>query len=652
MLAFLRKRVKYLSWVLWVVILVFVGYVFYDFGTVTPQAGGGAPAVAASAGPYEVSADEFRNRYRDMESRLREMYGGQFTPELAQQMGLARRVLDDLINREILLGEAERLGLTVTDTELRDAILAQPGLKDAAGRFIGTEQYAAQLRAAGLTPAAFERQLRQDLLLQKLSALFRANVYVPDAEVERAYRDQVEKAKIRYLLLPRARFAAEAKVSQQELAAWFEANKDKLKLPAQRRVATLVVEPAKLAAEVAVDEAAISAYYNEHQEEFNREEQVQARHILVKLDDDTTDEQARQRLQEARRRIEGGADFAAVAREISEDPGSKDSGGDLGFFGRGQMVKEFEDAAFGGQPGQLVGPVKSGFGYHLIQVAEKTAAGQQPLAAVRDSIRERLAASRTQEIAQARAKQIAARLAEEEPETAEEVQAIAGEFPYATYALSEPFGAQEPVPGIGWAPALNEAAFKLEEGGVSEPVQVPTGWAVLWVQEVLEPRVPELAEVEARVRQAAELDKQGRLARERLEQAKAQLAQGKALADVAAELGIEVQEAADLGGQGTVPGLGHNTELVKAALALPVGQVGGPIQDPRGAILFEVVERTSWDPQKFQAEKGQTRAQLEEAQSERLLGSLIEQRRRELEVSYNRELLEFFGMALEPEPAG
>ena len=468
--------------------------------------------------------------------------------------------------------------------------------------------------------------------MQKLAALFRANVFVPDAEVERAYRDQVEKAKIRYLLLPRARFAAEAKVSQQELAAWFEANRDKLKLPEQRRVATLVVEPAKLASEVAVDEAAITAYYNEHQAEFNREEQVQARHILVKVDDDTTDEQARQRLEDARRRIEGGADFAAVAREISEDPGSKDSGGDLGFFGRGQMVKEFEDAAFGGQPNQVVGPVKSGFGYHLIQVLQKTGAGQQPLAAVRDSIRTRLAAERTQEIARTRAKQAADRLAEEEPETAEEVQAIAAELPGTTYALSEPFGAQQPVPGIGYAPALNDAVFKLEQGGVSEPVQVPTGWAVAWLQEVLEPRVPELAEVEERARQAAELEKQGRLARERLDQAKAQLAQGKQLADVAAELGVEVQEAADLGGQAVVPGLGYNTELVKAALALPAGQVGGPIQDPRGAILFEVVERTSWDPQKFQAEKGQTRAQLEEAQSERLLGSLIEQRRRELEV--------------------
>jgi peptidyl-prolyl cis-trans isomerase D len=222
------------------------------------------------------------------------------------------------------------------------------------------------------------------------------------------------------------------------------------------------------------------------------------------------------------------------------------------------------------------------------------------------------------------------------------LEALAKQDPALTYALSGKIGRNDPVPGIGMAPPFNNAAFELAKGGVSEPVEVPRGWAVLYVKDVHEPRLPELAEVEPRVRQAVSQQKQQQLAMDRLRQAKAG---GQTLEQVAQQLGVQVQESQEFGRQGFIPGLGMSPELAQAALALQPGQVGGPVAAGPGAVLFEVVERKSWDPKQFAANREATRKRLEQEQVDRLIASLLEQRRRELDVQYDRELLESLGVA-------
>ena len=642
MLKVFRDNLKNLAWVLWVVIAVFVITLAADFGS--GGLGAGGEPVAATVGDEKVSMQEFQRNYEQLAGLYRQVYGEQFTPELERQMRLPMQALDRAINQKILLAEARRLGLRVSDGELRQRILQEDVFKDEQGNFVGEERYAEILQGNRLSPATFEADLRQELLLQKLSDALRANLYVSEDEVQRAYREQVERAKIRYIQVPRERFAAQVQVQPNELSSYFQAHQQEFRTPEQREAAYVLVDAAKLGAQANLTDADLRSWYDAHQQEFTQEEQVRARHVLVMVNDQRDDAAARQRIEEAKRRLEGGADFAAVSNEFSDDTASKANGGDLGYFGSGRMVPEFEQAAFGAQPGKLVGPVKTSFGYHLLEVTDKRPGGTRSFEEVKEAIRARVAAERTQELAETRAKEIATKLSGNKPKDVAALRAAVQGMPAVTVGETGRVGAQDPIPNLGFNPAINATAFSMKKGDVSQAVRVPQGWAVVYLKEIHQPRVPALKEVEDRVRAAAARDKQQRLAVQRLEAARRELAQGKTLDQLATELGVEVKTTEEFGGQGAIPGLGSNPELAKAALAAKVGQVGGPVADAEGALLFQVTERKGWDPKQYATNKEQTRQTLLQQRLTNLQSALVAERRRELGVEYDGQLLQELGV--------
>ena len=651
MLKVFRDNLKHLKWILVFVVLVFIFFVWADFGTGIGNQGPGGPQVAAYVGDEEVTLTEFERQYRQLEGMYGQIYGNRMTPEMARQMGLPMQALNQAVNMEILLAEARDMGLEVTDDELRDNILQEPTFKDEQGRFIGEERYQEMVRnrLGYASPAMFEQSLREELLVRKLMDILNANLYVSDKEVEEAYREQVEKARIRYIQLPRTRFAQNAQVTDAEARDYFAKHTQEYRLPEQREAAYLLVDPAQLAAKVPVDEAAQRAYYQEHKEEYAQPEQVHARHILIKTEG-RTDADAQKILEGARARLAKGEDFGVLARELSEEPAAKTSGGDLGFFGREQMVPAFSEAAFGAQPNTLAGPIKTEFGWHLIQVLEKRPAGTQPFEQVKPMIAQRLSADRTAEMAEAKARELAQRLAKDKPANADALKPLANAADGVTFGETGPFSRQEPVSGLGFAPAFNTAAFTLEKGGVSEAIQTPRGWTVLYVKDVKAPRVPDLKEVDPRVRAAVARQKQQDLAMQQLRQAKTP---GATLDQIAAGLGLEVKESAEFGLQGQIAGIGQNPELAKAAMALRPGQLGEPVNDAQGALLFEVKERKSWDPVQFAAAREQTREQVRREKLNSLEAALLEKRRRELEVRFDPAVLEEFGITEPPaNPAG
>lgn len=645
MLKAFRDNLKYLAWVLWVVVILLVASVFFDFGSFSM----GAPqnTEAAQVGKETVTRAEFVQQYRQLTDQFRQIYGDRLTPEVEKQLQLPLQALNQVVSRKILLQEAERMGLEATDVEVRDEILALPGLLDDDGNFIGEDEYQKILNRNGQSVATFEKSIREDILVRKLQQALLASTYVSNEELEQNYREQVEKAKIRYVQLPRNQFLQGVEIPQAELAAYYAANKEKYRLPEQREAVYLLVDSSKLLNDIKVEDAEIKAYYDANQDEFAQKEQVHARHILLNVNAERTDEAARAQMEAIRKRIEGGADFAQVAAEVSDDPGSKVKGGDLGFFDRESMVKEFSDAAFGAQPNQIVGPVRSSFGYHLIQVLEKRPGGVRPLDEVRLQVRGSLASQRVQETSEARAKELAKKLADQKPKTPEEVEALAKTAPYLTAGRTGRFGKEDPITGIGRS-GLNDALFAAKKGAVTDAVQVPRGWAVAYLYATHEPRVPELKDVEPRVRLAVAVQKQQSLVMEKLNAARAALGQGKTLDQVAGELGLTVQQSEEFGGQGQIPGLGYNPELAKTALSLSPGQVGGPIADAQGGLLFQVTERKSWDPKLFAEAREQTRTTLQREKLGRLLGSLLEVRRREIGVEFNRELLDELGITGDP----
>ncbi len=643
MLKVFRENLKYLSWILWIVIAVFILFVFVDFGSGVPR--GTDSQAAAWVGDEEISFNEVASAYRQMEESYRESLGGNFTPELARQLQLPLRVLESLVNERVLLDEARRAGLEVTDEELRQAVLEIPSFRSAPGTFVGRETYAQVLRTSGQTPEAFEARLRQQLLIEKLRTVLAQNIFISDQEVGERHREDSERAKIRFVRLAARPFEGEVEVSPAEVEAYFEAHKSDFRIPEQRAVEYLLVDTSRVRERVKVDDAEVRAYYDDNAEEFSQEEQVQARHILVQVNDERTAEAADRTIREARRRIEGGEDFAEVARQVSEDPGSKERGGDLGYFGRGQMAREFEQAAFSATPGALVGPVQTSFGYHLIEVTDRRAGDSEPFEAVSTRIRTRLVAERARSLAETKAKELAQRIRDDGLASAPDFARLDEEDEETILISTEPFGRDDLIPDVGRNAAFAAMAFALETDGISEPLPVARGWAILRLRQVREPRTPALAEVEVEVRRAAIAGRASELAVRRLEAAKREVLAGKSLAEAAEELETEVEESGEFTSSGAIPGLGPNPALAEAALALEAGGIGGPLPHAQGAVLFEVVERKHFDPAELDENREDLREALKAERLNQLLASLVQSRREALEVQYSPELLERLGIS-------
>lgn len=651
MLKMFRENLRSLSWVLWVVIAAFVGIVFLE---VLPYVmGAGGRNVAAWGGGIEVSFADYEREYRDQETQYRQILGEGFTPEVAE--GLRLRALETAFNRAIVKDEARRLGLGVTDAEVRDAILEFDAFRDEEGRFLGADEYARTLRRFGYSgPAAFEEWMRDRMLTEKLQTSLQSTIFISDKEIEDSFRDRVERAKVRYVMLPSLQFADQARPSEDQIAAHFEANAEDYRLPEQRVASYLMVDTAQLRGSVSPSDADVQAYYDQNPTEFTRtEEQVRARHILLRTDQRTVEE-ARALLEQARQRVAQGEDFAALATEMSEDTGTKTQGGDLGFFGRGRMVPEFEEAAFSTQPGQLAGPIETPFGVHLLQVMEKLPPGLQPMdEALRGAILSRLRIEQAEDLAEQRAGELLAKINElpstvgDDSADGQGLSSLAEADPAVTFATTQPFDSTTPVPGFGRSGPFAQAAFALAAvGDLSEPVKVPRGWVIVRLDEILPSRIPSLDEVRAQVTQEVRQVQQRKMARERLEQARTQLADGSSTLDaLAGELGVEVKESDELNRNGTIVELGPaGDQVVAQAMTLDQGDIGGPFEYPLGATLFEVAERQRGTDEQLVQEHDQIRSTLETQKYQRTLNAFVEHRRRQLNVQYDPQVVKDAGV--------
>ena len=648
---------KRIQWILWGTIGTFVVAIFAVWGGGTQGSGVGTSAVAAF-GSYEVGQRDFQRAYERRESQLRSQWGEAFTPDLARQMGLARQTIDSLVAAHIFVEEAEKLGLEATDEEVREIILGIPGLTEVDGTFVGQETYENLLRRGAFgsryTPAEFEAEIAEQILIDKLIRVLGGTTFVSDAEIEEAYRERVERAKIRWIALPGDRFADEITVAEEDLQAHFQENLQEYELPERRVVDYVLIEPALLRAEIEIPDADVRAYYDANQDEFTRPTRVQARHIFLQAGSDAEKETVRVRLDELKARLESGEDFAALARESSQDEATRESGGDLGLFERGRYSPALEEAAFAAQVGDLVGPVESalitGTGYHLIEVQAREEGGVTAFEEVAPGIRSRLQIERSRTQAETEAAALAAGLEAEGALVA--LRDYAAEHAAARFETTEPFGRDDNVPGIGRATMFTVNAFDLELNGTSQPFEIAGGWAVLRVSEIQESRLPSLDEVRTEVEQAVRTRKQEAAAAARLEATLADLRGGQTLDEAAAALDLEAQESSEFSRTGSVAELGAGPELAEAVFALEPGQFGGPVDTIDGPVVFEVTEITRMDPILLEEETPALRETLMQQKVDGLLSSIARERRAEKNMVIFEDRLAALGVIDPPSTTG
>jgi len=641
MLKTMRNSFHQLKWTLFAVIIVFIlGFVLFSGSN---WSGDGAGQVVARMEGEEISAAEFDRQYQTQLQRYRELYKGSFSPELARALDLPRQVLDGIIDRRLRIEAAKRLNLRVSDEELARSIAALPYFQEN-GQFIGADKYGERLRLAGMLPETFEEGLREDLLVDKYAALVKAAVAVPDSEVRKEFSAKNEKAKIEYILVPGSRLQTSVEPSEADLKDWYEKNRERYRTPEQRRVNYLLVEWSKVRNKVQAADAEIRAEYEAKKATFSVGEQVTTSHILVAADEKAgpaADAVARARAEALTARAKAGEDFEKLARENTDDPTGKENGGQLPPFGKGQMVPEFEKAAFEMKPGEIRGPVKTSFGYHVIRVTARTPSGIRSLEEVRGSLSSQIADRKATAETERLGRELAAKVRTVKGKPEEELRKLQSDV--VTYNTTEWLGRTGPVAGIGANPDFTGEAWKLGIGDVSK-APIPASRGPVFIHAVAErpSGVQPLAEVRAKVAEDWKAERREKDAVEQLEPAARELRSGATLVSLAARYEAEVKTTPEFGPQGPVPDLGAARRLLEAVFQTPAGQAGPPVPVPAGFVLFRVLTRTAADPAAFETEKAQLRESLREREADKLMRSYIQQMRADRKIEVNEELLGSF----------
>ena len=327
------------------VVLGLIILTFAFFGVDSYFRGTSAVPEVARIGDAVVSDQELGFALRQAQNRLREQ--ARQNPEMSTYLNspeFRRAVLDDVIQRRLLLGYAGQAGMLVSVDELRDGIMSVQAFYDEDGKF-SVARYEQLLRAQNLTPAGFESQIEQDLILSRIQGALAGSAFVPDKVVQRLVRIRAQEREVSQLLLSPAEYTDEAAISEADAKAYFDENRPLFQIPERARIEYLVLTPDVASANVEVSDEDLRRAYQERLSEFQTEEERRASHILIIVASDATEEDkvaAKEKADDLYQQLEQSpASFAKLARTHSGDPGSAEQGGDLGFFQRGFMVPLF-----------------------------------------------------------------------------------------------------------------------------------------------------------------------------------------------------------------------------------------------------------------------------------------------------------------------
>jgi len=624
MLKAMRRHRGWLKWSLGLLVIAFAAYFVPDLYRGFTSESSAAPVAEVEGAA--ITVQEYQRQLNARIQMFRASGGSNMSDQMLKQLGIDRQVLQSLIEQRSIEAEARRIGLEVSDAEVREFILHLPAFQEN-GQFVGYDRYRAALRLQRppLSEGEFEELVRRDLLADKLQTAVTAWVTVPDVDVDEEYRHRNEKVKLQAVAFQADAYRTGLTASDAEISALYDKNKERYKIGERRRIRYIKIDTQALRAKVTPTPADVERHYNNNIDQYSNPEQVRASHILLKTEG--KDEAAvRKQAESILAEVKSGGDFAALAIKYSEDEGSKARGGDLDFFGRGAMVKPFEDVAFALAPGQISDLVKSDFGFHIIKVVDKRAAGQRPLAEVRNQIVEQVKSERAQE----EASRLSTQLASEMTKPAD-LDAAAKKHGLSVKE-SGFFQRSDSIGDLGPSPQVASSAFSLKDDQVSEAVRVPQGYVFLAVSGKEPARVPKLDEVKERVRLDVINDKAKETARAKAAEVAAALKAGADMAAAAKSAGREVRTT-ELIARGTViPDVGVSPAVDRIAFALPVGGVSDPIATDTGAAIVRVVEKTSVTDAELATARDSLRKELVAARRNRFFASYMTKAKERLDI--------------------
>lgn len=509
--------------------------------------------------------------------------------------------INQMIAERALAYQARRLGFEVTETDLAEAIQGMFPQLFQGGKFVGREAYQNFLAQQNLSIAEFESNVRKQMLLTRLRNIAMEGMIVMPSEVEAAFRQKYEQVKIEAVAYSPDKYRPRIQVTPQEIQAHFQKNAASYQTAEKRSFQLVVLDEARVAAGLNVPEEELRRAYQANLDRFRTPERIRVRHILLKTTDKPKEEveKIRQRIEGLLKQIQGGADFAELAKKHSEDPGSAARGGELDWVTRGQTVKNFEDTAFSLKPKQLSGVISTEYGFHILQLLEKQEARVRPLEEVKGELAAEIRSQSVNEKLQNSADRIHDELVKSPGQAAE----IARKYD-AQLITVDKADRGAPIPEIGASSEIQETITSLQKGQVS-PVMLAPGnkLAVAVMNDIIPPRQAELSEVEKQIREQLLAQKAREMAQQKSREGAAKMNEvGGDLKKLAQMTGGEFKAPPAFDRNGAAEGIGAATYLNEAFTRAP-GSLFGPVQVADGFFIVKVVQKTEPDMSKFAAER-------------------------------------------------
>jgi peptidyl-prolyl cis-trans isomerase D len=561
--------------------------------TSTPQGN-----VLASIGGNSITSSDLDQTIRDRFKNSPMGFDKRMVPMVAPS------VLDQMVIDQILVEQAGKMGVEVSDQEVLKAFQSIPWLYPD-GNFVGADRAADMVaQYTGKTLVQFENLERDSLLEEKIRSIVTDGVQVTPAEVLAQFRHRNSKAKIDYVLFDPSQFLKDVNVTPEALEAFFRKDPAHYKLPEQRQVRYAVIDPDQVRAQVNVNEVELREYYAQHLSDYRVPDRVKVAHILFKTTGKTPAEVAtvEKTAADVLNQVRAGGDFGELAKKFSEDSTAQ-AGGELGWLVHGQTVPEFDTIAFSLKPGAVSGLVKTTYGFHILKVEDKQVAHLQSFDEVKDSIRGDMEKQRVADAQGKLAGSLESQL-KANPQQFDDIVRKAGLEPKE----SPVFKYGQPVADLGKTDAFENLAFQLRLNEVGTPISIPKGEAIIQLVQIVPEHVPTLDEVRAQVEEDYRHDQSIVLAQDKAKKL-AELAKTQDFDKAAKSLGLSPKESNDFSENEYVEGVGSGSQLGDAFTLNP-GQVSGVISAGTNQVLFKVVSHTAPNEADFASQRDQLSEEL------------------------------------------
>ena len=509
MLEFLRKRAQSIV-IQAIVVMIALVFIFWGVGTNLMN----KQEAAIVVDDEEISFQQFQQAYDQAYTQLAQQFGGTVPKGLAESLNIKQQVINRLTQEALLRQGGQEMGVMVSSREIQAEVENMIQFQDN-GSF-DIERYRTILASNRLSPEKYEQSLRYELLGAKtIENIGAFSQTATDFEIEELYNLEKETVSVSYVVLDPDTYLDAVEVTEEDLAKWYEANGQNYKTEREVKLGYLPFLYQDIGAKITVEDDEISSYYDQHITEFQIPEKRHARHILFRASPDDPEEihQKKQaKAEEVLEKVRNGEDFAELAKLHSEGP-TAETGGDLGFFTQGQMVKQFTDAVFSMDTGQVSEVVKTDFGYHIIKLEEIQLAGVTSLEDAKEQIVSALQLEQ--------AKPMAFQLANSAYESiigAGSLAAYLEQQSDAQLVETEYFKRSSPPSGVATDPAFLDRAFELQEKELSSIVETGDGYVIITAEAIKEPQTPDLAEIRDEVEQDYRAEKAAEMAKKEAEQ--------------------------------------------------------------------------------------------------------------------------------------